>query len=403
MKKSQKLLLMVLTLVIIIAPNLKAYADDELEVDAKAAIIVERNSGKVIYEKNSDIKNYPASVTKILTAIIVLENCNLDDIATVSQTAISQIPSEYVVAPLKVGEELRVEDLLYALMLKSANDAAYVLAEHVGGSVEGFADIMNTKAEEIGCKESHFVNPNGLHNENHYVTAYDMYLISDYAMKNETFAKIVSTYQYTLPATNKYNGTDRIMVNTNNLINSSSDYYNESVKGIKTGTTIPAGNCLIADAEKDGLEFLTVVLGAETSNSKFVETNKMLDYSFENYLLTNIHEKGDIIKSIEVEKATEETKNLNLVISDGIKVMKNKGIDVDDIKPEIIISENVVAPISEGQELGTVRYSVDGLEYSAKLLAANSVERKIYNKEIMIAVGCFLVIIILVRVVGRKK
>lgn len=254
MKKINKSIYCLLIFLLTIFQSVRIYAED-LSIEAKAGIIVETNTGKIIYNKDAEIQNYPASVTKILTAIIVIENCNLDDKAVVTSSAVSNIPEGYVVAPLFVGEEMRIEDLLYALMLKSSNDAAYVLAEHVGGSVDGFSDIMNKKAIEIGCKNSHFVNPNGIHNDNHYTTAYDMYLISNYAMKNETFVKIVSTYKYILPSTNKYSNTDRVMENTNSFINPDSIYYNEIVKGVKTGTTTQAGNCLVTDSSKERLRF----------------------------------------------------------------------------------------------------------------------------------------------------
>ena len=352
--------------------------EDELEVDAKASIIVESNSGKILYEDNAHKKNYPASVTKILTAIVVLENCELDDTAVVTSSAVSNIPSGYVLAPLFVGEEMKIKDLLYALMLKSANDAAYVLAEHVGGSVDGFSDMMNKKAEEIGCKNSHFVNPNGIHNENHYTTAYDMYLISKYAMENEDFEKIVSTYQYTLPETNKYKNNDRVMKNTNIFVDPNSKYYDKDIKGIKTGTTTQAGNCLITDIKKDDFDVITVVLGAETSDSKFTETIKMVNYAFDNFTFSEFRKKYDVITNINVEKATKETENLNLLISDDIKVINNVKTNLDEIEPEIVLNDNIVAPISKGTELGTVKYTVDGIEYSAKLVEENDVELKTY-------------------------
>ena len=202
-KRIKKTIIAILFMAIIMSNSIFSYATNEISVDAKASLVVETNSGKIIYEDNAEVQNYPASVTKILTAIIVLEKCELNDIVTVTKSAISNIPSGYVVAPLLEGEKIKVEDLLYALMLKSSNDAAYVLAEHVGGSVDGFSEMMNKKAAEIGCKNSHFVNPNGIHNENHYTTSYDMYIITKYAMKNEKFVKIISTYQYTLPITKK--------------------------------------------------------------------------------------------------------------------------------------------------------------------------------------------------------
>ena len=155
--KIYKITMIVVLLIVVLTCNTKVYADDELSINAKAALIVETNTGKIIYEKDIYEQNYPASVTKILTAILTIENCELDDVATVSQTAISHIPTGYVIAPLYIGEQITIKDLLYALMLKSANDAAYVLAEHVGGSVEGFSEMMNKKAEELECKNTHFV------------------------------------------------------------------------------------------------------------------------------------------------------------------------------------------------------------------------------------------------------
>lgn len=396
MKKIYKYILWSVLFIIILSQSEVSFAESEFDIDAKAGIIVEPSSGRIIYEKNSTEQNYPASVTKILTAIVVIENSDLEEYATTSETAISKIPEGYVVAPLAVGEEMKVYDLLYALMLKSANDAAYVLAEHVGGSLGNFSDMMNEKAKEIGCHNSHFVNPNGIHNEEHYTTAYDMYLISSYAMKNEVFAKIVSTYEYTLPATNKYEAEDRVMKNTNAFVDPNSSYYNENVRGIKTGTTMQAGNCLITDVERDGLEFINVVLGAETSNSKFYETDRMINYSYDNFTLTKIHDAGNTITTIEVGKATKETKSLNLVISDSITVLNNKSTNIDKIIPEINLNEEIVAPISKGQELGTIKYIVDDIEYDSKLLAANDVQKKTYYKEIGIAIAAALIVCMIV-------
>ena len=398
--KSYKLIL--IFIMIILFNSFKIYAN-EISVNAKSALIVETNTGKIIYEKDINEKRYPASVTKILTAIITIEKCDLDDVVTVSKSAISNIPSAYVIAPLYVGEQIKVKDLLYALMLKSSNDAAYVLAEHVGGSVEGFADIMNDKAKELGCKNSHFVNPNGIHDFNHYTTAYDMYLISNYAMKNETFAKIVSTYEYTLPATNKYPYRNRIMKNTNYFINTNSSYYDKRVRGIKTGTTDEAGKCLITESFSNGLNFITVILGAETENSRFSETRKMINYAFNNYTLTEVHKKGDKIQSIEVEKATKDTKNLNLIISEDITVMNNIKTNVDEIEKEVVLNDSIVAPIEKGKELGIVKYNVDEVEYTAKLLAENDVILKTYYLEVSVGIVVFAIIITGCMIIKKKR
>ena len=395
--------IILLFIVVLLLNNISVFATDNIDVDSKAALMIEVNTGKVIYEKNAKEKLYPASVTKILTAILVIENCKLDDVAIVSENAISSVPDGYVIAPLFNGEQMTIEDLLYALMLKSSNDAAYVLAEHVGGSIDGFSKMMNEKARELGCENTNFVNPNGIHNENHYTTAYDLYLISKYAMQNETFVKIVSTYKYTLSATNKYSKRDRVMQNTNNYVNPNSKYYNSSVKGIKTGTTLQAGNCLITNIEMEGFDYIIVVLGADTSDAKFYETQKMMEYAFENYTFTPLHSKGDVIKTIEVDKATEETKNLNLVISDNVTVMNNIKINVKELEPEIVLNENIVAPISKGQELGTVKFDVDGLEYNVKLLAENDVELKTYYVEIAICAGIVLVILLFIVIIKKKQ
>lgn len=378
----------------------KSFAAEELNVNANAALIIETNTGKVIYEKDGDEQNYPASVTKILTAIVVLENCGLDDVATASESAINQIPDGYVVAPLRVGEEMKIKDLLYALMLKSANDAAYVLAEHVGENVDFFADMMNQKAKEIGCTGSHFVNPNGIHNERHYTTANDMYLIAKYAMQNENFAEIVSTLEYTLPSTNKYEAEDRVMKNTNSFINPNSSFYNKNVRGIKTGTTAQAGNCLITDVARDGLEFITVLLGAETSSGKFSETEKMINYAYDNYTLTKIHSKGDVIKTIEIENATEETKSLNVLIDNEIIVINNKENDANKTIPDIKLNDEIKAPIMAGEELGTISFDVDGLQYDAKLIAANDVEKRTYYKEI--GIGAAVAVVVVLTLITRK-
>ena len=229
-----------------------------------------------------------------------------------------------------------------------------------------------------------------------------MYLIARYAMKNEEFVKIVSTYQHALSATNKYSKNDRIMKNTNAFVNPSSRYYDENVKGIKTGTTLQAGNCLITSTSKNGFDVITVVLGAKTSESKFSETKKMMNYTFDNYEFTQIHKKGDVIKNIEVEKATKETKSLNLVISDDIKAINNIKIKAEKIEPEISLNDEIIAPISKGQELGTIKYTVDGLEYNAKLLAENDVIKKTYYVEILLGIGVFIIIVSVIIIIKKR-
>lgn len=211
-------LFILLSLTLVLTSIVNADNENVPNISSPSALLMDLNSGKVLYDKNMNKKMYPASLTKVMTAIIVLENCELNDIATVSYDAVMTLSSGYVTANLQIGEELTVEQLLYVLMVGSSNDAAIVLAEHVSGSVDEFAKLMNEKATELGCTSTNFVNPNGVHDENHYSTAYDLALISRYAMQNETFRELVSTTSYKLPATNKYDREDRLFTTTNALL-----------------------------------------------------------------------------------------------------------------------------------------------------------------------------------------
>lgn len=371
---------------------------DEININSQAGILVEVSTGRILYEKNSTKEMYPASTTKIMTAILVIENCKLDEIVTVKESSLKNIPTGYVTCNLQAGEEISVNDLMYALMLPSANDAAIVLAEYVGGSVDNFANMMNEKARSLGCTSTNFVNPNGVHSDKHYSTAYDMYLIAKYAMQNETFRKYVSTTTYTLPATNKYPNTDRVLENTNELINpNSSNYYYKYAIGIKTGFTSQAGNCLVAESSRDGLDFIAVVLNGGLTNSglnaRFVDSKKMFDYGYDNFILTKIIEKNSVVDTIEIENATKETKNLDIIIDESIAVVNNKNININDVIPEIKLKENLVAPISAGEVVGTIKYKVDDIEYSANLLSKNEVIKQNYLYIYLILVGIALLLI----------
>ena len=395
MKLKSRIILFIL--VIILSLQSFSFAT-EIDITAEAALLVEVSTGKIIYEKNSKKEMYPASTTKILTGILVIENCNLDDIVTVSETALSNIPSGYVTAHLQVGEELTVRDLLYTLMIPSANDSAYVLAEYVGGSIDGFSEMMNKKAKEIGCTNTHFVNPNGIHADNHITTAYDLYLIANYAMKNDTFRKIVSTTKYVLPTTNKYSNTDRIFSTTNELLNrNSKNYYYENTIGIKTGFTSQAGNCLVSASSKDGVEYIAVVLNsgqtASNLNGRYIDSKSLFEYGYENYKFSKFKEKNSIIDTIEIKNATKDTRNLNLVIDKDIAVYHNKEINLETIPSTITLQENIVAPIEAGTKLGSVSFNIDGLKYEAQLLAESNVEKDMTLYIILITSGIFLLLI----------
>ncbi|MDO5555964.1 MAG: D-alanyl-D-alanine carboxypeptidase family protein [Clostridia bacterium] len=294
-------LFLLLTLNILFVPFVNANESNTPNISSPSALLMDFSSGKILYEKNMNEKKYPASLTKVLTAIIVLENCELNDVATVSYDSVMSLSSGYVTANLQIDENLTIEQLLYVLMVGSSNDAAIVLAEHVSGSVEAFAELMNEKAKEIGCTSTHFVNPNGVHNENHYSTAFDLGLIAQYAMKNETFRTLASTTSYKLPITNKYEREDRLFTTTNALLivnnnDRADNYYYKYATGVKTGFTTPAANCLIASANKDGLELITVVLGSgqtsEGLSQRYIDTKNLFDFGYNTYTLKQVIKSG---------------------------------------------------------------------------------------------------------------
>lgn len=382
--------------------------NEDLELTCRSAILVEESTGFIAFEKNSNEKMYPASTTKIMTAILVLENCNLSDIVTISSNSLEGIPSGYVTGNVFAGEELSIEDLLYSLLLKSANDVAVVLAEHVSGSVEEFANLMNKKALEIGCRNTNFVNPNGIHNDEHYSTASDLALIAKYCMKNETFRKLVSTEKYTLPKTNKYSYENRTFNNTNELILHDSSCYYEYATGIKTGHTKDAGNCLISSATKNNITYISVVLNSSTSikNSRFTDTIKLFDYGFDNFKFIEFKKENEIIKQIEIDNATKDTKDLNLKIENGLTTFANINFDFENLTPEIKLNENIKAPILKNDVLGSVTFTVNDTKYTSNLLAMSDVEKKPNYALFIVVIGFILLlfgILILIKKSNNRK
>lgn len=375
------------------------------ELKSEAAILFETSTGNILYSKNESEKLYPASTTKILTAIIAIENCELDEIVTVSKNAVDLVPSGYSNGGLIAGEKLSIKDLLYALMLNSANEAANVLAEHISGSIDEFAILMNQKAEEIGCTNTHFTNANGMHNDDHYTTALDMALIANYCMKNDTFREIVSTTTYTLPSTNKYSRNDRIMKTTNQLINPDSKYYLESAIGIKTGYTTQGGNCLISAVQKDDIQLICVTLkaGSSTKESgyRFSDSKALLEYGLENFGFVKISTKGEVIDTVKVEDATTETENLKIVVKeDTMDFVKN---DSEIQESNIEIEQNLHAPIQAGTVVGKISYSIDEKTYTVDLIAENDVIERIYY-EIYIIIACIIIVVLIIIIkIKRKK
>ena len=412
--KSTKIIfiLFILFLIIFTFSNTSFAENTDITTYSPKVLVMETSTGKIIYEKDGYTKAYPASTTKIMTAILTLEHCKLTDIATVSHEAIFTVPVGYSHAYLQEGEELTIEQLLHVLLIPSANDAANVLAEHIAGSISSFTTMMNTKALELGCTGTNFVNTNGIHNTNHYSTAYDLALMGKYAMQNETFRKIVSTTKYTLPATNKYPEATRFFKQTNALIvpddrDRVDNYYYPYTTGIKTGYTDPAGNCIVASAKKDDVEYIVVILGAQNTenglSARYLDCKKLFDYAFDNYKTYTINEKNSVLKQVKVSNASLSTKNLDLIVQDEIKLVLKKNTNISDITPTVEISSDLVAPIPANSIIGTITYNIDGNTYTSNLLASKDVKESNAFTSILTVISILVVIFLLYKLLKTNN
>ena len=246
------------------------------EIQAQGAVLMDAATGNLLYSKNAETKYYPASITKLMTALLVAEKCSLDDTVTFSKTAVTNLESGAVTLGLVEGDKLTVRQCLYGLLLKSANEVANGLAEHTAGSISAFADMMNARAKELGCTNTNFVNPNGLNDSNHYTTPHDMALIARAAFQNATVCKVASTLSYQIPATQKA-AARTISLGHKMLYPNDSRYY-QGVIGGKTGYTSLAGNTLVTCAERDGVRLIAVIM--KSKSTQYTDTSALLDYGF---------------------------------------------------------------------------------------------------------------------------
>lgn len=350
---------------------------------AQSAVLADMKSGKVLFSKNADTRVYPASTTKILTAILVLENANLSDVVVASQEAIAPITNKHSHMGILVGEELTVEQLLYGMLVYSANDAANVLAVHTSGSLNAFVDLMNQKAAELGANSSHFVNPHGFHDPDHYTTANDLFKIAQYAMQNEKFREIVKTDMYVIQPTNKYKDV-RYLSSTNHLISHRryANYYYDKAIGIKTGYTDEAGSCLVSAAVNGDTELLAVVMNCANTTVvangaySFVDSKALLQYGFDNFKHITIATAGDIISDSSVYEAKDGVR-VALTVDSNVNYILPVDYNKDEIETTVNYDKKVLsAPISKGDVLGEVKYRYKGEDIgTAKLIATNSVDK----------------------------
>ena len=308
-KKAACLILTIISAVCLGKVDVKAadYWPDAPETLSPSVILMEESTGTILYEKNMDEAHYPASITKIMTTLLALENGNLSDMVTFSDDAINNTEGSGIARDY--GEQMTLEQCLYGVMLESANECAYAVAEHVGGTVENFVDMMNAKAKELGCTNTHFANPHGLQDENHYTTAHDMALIAQAAYQNETFRIIIGTKMYTIPPTNKH-AEETVLRNHHDMLctyhNANRKYLYPYCVGGKTGYTATANSTLVTYAEKDGMTLICVVMNTQSPN-QFIDTVNLFDYAFDNFQVLNVAE-NDTDYSAE---ATVDNGNLN--------------------------------------------------------------------------------------------
>ncbi len=363
-----------------------AGAAEAPEIQAKAALLVDEKTGTVVYAKNEHQEMYPASLTKIMTALLVLRaidagQFSLSDEITVSQSAMEGLSADGSTAGIEAGEVMSVENLLYCMMVVSANEACNILGEKVSGSVNGFVDAMNAAAKELGCENTHFVNPHGLHDDQHYSSAWDLYLITKAALEYPMFMTVCDTASITIPATNL--SPERPLRNTNYLISGrSKDYLNPDAHGIKTGSHSQAGHCLVSSARRGTLGFISVVLGTERIKRddgiwwtySFGETNRLFDWAFSNFAYQTVLSDSDVAGEAPVALSQED--HVTLRPAEAVEILAPRDLEPESIEKVITLdSDPVEAPISEGDKLGTLSIQIDGKEYAnVDLLAYTDVE-----------------------------
>ena len=344
-------------------------------INARHAIIYDRNSKEAIYSKNISEKCKMASTTKIMTAIVVIENTNLTDLVEVSSKASSTGGSRLGLSKL---DKITVEHLLYGLMLKSGNDAAVALAENTGGNVKNFASMMNSKAKTLGLLNTNFVTPHGLDNENHYTTALDLAILTDYALKNDIFSKIVKTKNYTV----LINNNPKNISNTNELLGNFDGIY-----GVKTGFTNGANRCLVTACKRGDLDFICIVLGCDTKKDRTKDTIELLNYAFNSFTLINL--KDIAINKFNTWKISHQN---SFFINKGKSQMLNLYLDENDfpfsnialentkkekIDYEILFNSYYKAPLKKNTQIGILALYIDGREYySIKILNSNEIANK---------------------------
>ena len=342
-------------------------------INSRSCIVFDRNSHMTLYGKNENNKVKMASTTKIMTSIIIIENCNLSETIEISKKAAGTGGSRL---GLKAGDKITINDLLYGLMLCSGNDAAVALAEYAGGDIQGFADMMNKKAIELGLINTHFESPHGLDSDGHYTTAYELALLSDYALKNETFSKIVGTKNYTV----SINGYSKNLSNTNELLG-----YLNGVYGVKTGFTNGANRCLVTACKRGDMDIICVVLGADTKKFRTQDSIKLIEFAFENFTYVDANEiasnafeswKVENLDFLDINKSSSDSFEFEVRNCEEPILSINKN-EINNIKTSISINSNLEAPITSDTIVGKLTLTLNNQELlSLDIINARDISRK---------------------------
>lgn len=362
--------------------------EDPLGLTAQSAVLIDAKTGIVIYDKDKDAKSYPASTTKILTALLAIENTKPTDVLTHSHNAVFNIGPGSSHIGMRENEQITMEQALHGVLLASANEVCMAISEHISGSEEKFVELMNKRAKEIGAKNTHFANPHGFHDENHYTTSYDMALIMKEAIKNEEFVKYISTTTYKIPATNIVN-EERILNNSNKLILERSPYYYEYCIGGKTGFTDEAGNTLVTYAKKDNIELIAVVMKDE-GFKVYDDTKSLFEYGFSNYETKEIFKKEGYKSKVSVFQKFKDKEillgDIYALLEDNVSLSLPKSVDISKIEKVENIPTPVLAPINVGDKVGTLDFLYEGNKiYSVNILSENKMdiidEKKLERQE----------------------
>ena len=370
---------------------------DVPEINAGAGILIDADASKILYEKNSSIKMFPASTTKLLTAIVVLETCkDLSAEVTVSHFAVKSVPNSYQTAKIIPGETFTVDELMNLLMVVSANDAAYVLAQYVGAggnsfktdssseaelefklNIAKFSELMNNRAKSLGCTGTHFVNPNGIHDNDHYTTALDLAIIGQVAYRDSYIRTLASKESFSLNNSSLYKGSTRTFKRTNLLMMPNMSTYYEYANGLKTGNTNAAGQCIVASAQKDERNLICVILkGIKYSKNdaeicREADCKKLFEYGFTHFNSTPLVKEGGFVRNLLVINAPTGKNSLNLVAKYRLAVLM-KDNQVLDITPTVTLTKTF-APIKKGEICGYATYTVDGQSYKVDLVSDQDV------------------------------